>query len=239
MRFPGDYLRTRNREDGDGARPRRADRFQIDPGEVRRREADAVAEQHRQYVHQDLVDKAPLQALGGDVATEDLKALAARGAARRRDRLPDVAGEVRDARIRWLRWPMGEHEHGSGKGVVDAARLLGLHPVADVGGPPADEHRAGGRRDLVELVRADEAGELATSSPVHHMAGSGDEAVERHTPVHDDLAVSGARIVHPVPHRDSVRGRTQPEAAGYRFLAKPGPTAALLPLSKGSEPLFA
>ena len=45
-----------------------ADRFQVDPGEARRREADAVAEQHRQYVHQDLVDKAPLQALGGTSA---------------------------------------------------------------------------------------------------------------------------------------------------------------------------
>src|SRR6202035_1241988 len=52
-------------EDGDAARPRGADRLQVDPGEARGREADAVAEQHRQYVHQDLVDKAALQALGG------------------------------------------------------------------------------------------------------------------------------------------------------------------------------
>jgi hypothetical protein len=101
--------------------------------------------------------------------------------------------------MRGLRWPMGEDEHGSGKGVVDAARLLGLHPVSDVGGPPAGEHGAGGRRDLLELVRPDEVGELATSAPVHHMAGSGDETVKRHTPVHDDLAVPGARIAHPVP----------------------------------------
>src|SRR4051812_39667844 len=129
---------------------------------------------------------------------------------------------------------MGEDEHGSGKGVVDAARLLGLHPVADVGGPPADEHRAGGGRDLVELVRPDEVGELATSAPVHHMAGSGDEAVKRNTPVYDHLAVSGARIAHPVPHRDSLRGRTPQEAAGYRFLAQPGATALLLRLSKSS-----
>src|SRR5690349_11225504 len=75
-------------EDGDGARLRGADRFQLDPGEARGREADAVAEQHRQYVHQDLVDKAPLQALGGHVGAEDLQALAARGAARRGDRFP-------------------------------------------------------------------------------------------------------------------------------------------------------
>src|SRR2546429_5149841 len=129
---------------------------------------------------------------------------------------------------------MGEDEHGSGKGVVDAARLLGLHRVADVGGPPADEHRAGGRRDLVELVRPDEVGELATTAPVHHMAGSGDEAVKRNTPVYDHLAVSGARIAHPVPHRDSLRGRTPQEAAGYRFLAKPGPTALLLLLSRAA-----
>src|SRR6202035_3567775 len=123
--------------------------------------------------------------------------LAARGAARRGYRFPDVAGEVRDVRIRWLRWPMGEDEHRSGKGVVDAARLLGLHPVADVGSLPADEHGAGGRRDLLELVLPDEVGELATSAPVHHMAGSGDETVKRHAPVHDDLAVSAARIAHP------------------------------------------
>jgi len=30
----------------------------------------------------------------------------------------------------------------------------------------------------VELVRPDEVGELATIAPVHHMAGSGDEAVK-------------------------------------------------------------
>src|SRR6266487_4674468 len=44
-------------EDGDGARPCAADRFQVYPGEARGREADAVAEQHRQYIHQDLVDE--------------------------------------------------------------------------------------------------------------------------------------------------------------------------------------
>ena len=103
-------------EDGDASRPRGADWFQVDPGEARRREADAVAEQYRQYVHQDLVDKAPLQALGGHVGAEDLEVLAARGAARRGDRFPDVAGEVRDVRMRWLRWPMREYECGSKKG---------------------------------------------------------------------------------------------------------------------------
>src|SRR5207244_10796505 len=108
------------------------------------------------------------------------------------------------------------------------------HAGGDVGGRPADEHGAGGRRDRVELVRPDEVGELATAAPVHHMAGTGDEAVNRHTPVHDHLAVFGARIAHPVPRRDSLRGRTRQEAAGYRFLAKPGPTALLLLLSKAA-----
>src|SRR5215467_14171342 len=37
-------------EDGDGARPRAADRFQVYPREARGQEADAVAEQHRQYI---------------------------------------------------------------------------------------------------------------------------------------------------------------------------------------------
>jgi hypothetical protein len=49
------------------------------------------------------------------------------------------------------------------------------------------------------------------------MAGSGDEAVKRHTPVHDDLAVSGVCIVHSVPPkvlRDTdpiTSGDTQPD----------------------------
>src|SRR5688572_32704883 len=83
---------------------------------------------------------------------------------------------------------MGEEEHGSGEGVVDAARLLGLHPVAHLPRPPADEHGAGGRCDLREIVRCHEVGESPITSPVHGMAGAGDEAVERHAPVHDDLA---------------------------------------------------
>src|SRR5690242_13716981 len=64
-------------EDGDGARLRAADRFQVDPGWARGREADAVAEQHRKYVHQDLVDETPPQALAGHVGAEDLQVLAA------------------------------------------------------------------------------------------------------------------------------------------------------------------
>jgi hypothetical protein len=40
---------------------------------------DAVAELHRQYVHQDLVDEPPPQALACHVGTEDFKVLAARG----------------------------------------------------------------------------------------------------------------------------------------------------------------
>ncbi len=164
-------------------------------------------------------------ALGRHVGAEDLHVLAARGAARCGDRFSDVAGEVRDARIRWLGWPMGEYEHGSRKGVVDAARLLGLHPFSDVGGPPADEHGAGGRRDLVELVRAHEVGELATSAPVHHMAGSGDEAVKRHAPVHDDLPMSGARIAHPGPPKTLGWSR-DPAGRGNRRRGKIAPCNA-------------
>src|SRR4051794_17241430 len=47
-------------EDGAVARPHAAERFQVCPRETRGREANAVAEQHRQYIHQDLVDEFPL-----------------------------------------------------------------------------------------------------------------------------------------------------------------------------------
>jgi hypothetical protein len=79
-RTPG-LLADAEPEDGDGARQRAADRFQVYPGKARGREADAVAEQHRQYIHQDLVDEPPPQALAGHVGPEDLQVLAARGAA--------------------------------------------------------------------------------------------------------------------------------------------------------------
>ena len=101
-------------ENGDGARPRAADRFQVYPREARGREADAVAEQYRQDVDQDLVDEPPLQALAGHVGAEDLQVLAARGAARRGDGVPDVTGEERDPGVRRVRRPMGEDELGSG-----------------------------------------------------------------------------------------------------------------------------
>src|SRR5438132_9006869 len=89
-------------EDGDGARPRAADRLQVYPAEAWGREADAVAEQHRQYIHQDLVDEPPPQALAGHVGAEDLQVLAARGVQCRGDRIPDVTGEDRDLRVRRL-----------------------------------------------------------------------------------------------------------------------------------------
>lgn len=44
-------------------RLRVADRFQVDPAEARGREAHAITEQHRQHVHQDLVDEPSPQAL--------------------------------------------------------------------------------------------------------------------------------------------------------------------------------
>jgi hypothetical protein len=37
-----------------------AGRFQVNPAETRGREAHAIAEQHRQDVHQDLVDETSL-----------------------------------------------------------------------------------------------------------------------------------------------------------------------------------
>src|SRR5260370_665357 len=77
-------------EDGGGARPRAADRFQVYPGEARGREGDAVAEQHRQYIHQDLVDEPPLQALAGHVGAEDLQGLAARSVPCRGERCPET-----------------------------------------------------------------------------------------------------------------------------------------------------
>src|SRR5881275_3791686 len=128
-------------EDGDGARRRAADGFQVYPGEAWGREADPVAEQHRQYIHQDLVDEPPPQALAGDVGAEDLQVLAARGAARRGDRFPDVTGEEHLRRVRRLRRPMGEDEHGSGPSpaVFFAAKLVGVPlTLGHLIGPPPD-----------------------------------------------------------------------------------------------------
>jgi hypothetical protein len=112
-------------EDGDGARPRAADRFQVYPRQARGGEADAVAEQHRQDVYQDLVDEPPPQALAGHVGAEDLQVLGTGGAARRGDGFPDVTGEERDRRVRRVRRPVGEDELGSGPSpaVVFAAYL--------------------------------------------------------------------------------------------------------------------
>src|SRR6185437_17039432 len=63
--------------------------------------------------------------------------------------------------------------------------LVGVHPVAYLIGPPADEHGAGGRRDLRQpgRVRRHEV-----EDPVHRVTGTGDEAVKRHRPVHHHLA---------------------------------------------------
>jgi hypothetical protein len=78
-------------EEGRVARPRAAERFQVCPRKARGREADAVAEQHRQHIHQDLVDEPPLQALAGHVGAEDFEVLAARSVQCGGDRFPDVA----------------------------------------------------------------------------------------------------------------------------------------------------
>jgi hypothetical protein len=93
-------LRTRKRKDGDGSRPRAAERFQVCPRETRGGvEPDAVAEQHRQYIHQDLVDEPPPQALAGHVSTEDFEVPLARSVQCRGDRFPDVTGEERDRQV--------------------------------------------------------------------------------------------------------------------------------------------
>src|SRR5207344_163995 len=65
-------------EDGGVARSHGADRFQVDPGQSRGRERDAIAEQQRQHVDQDLVDEPSPQTLARHVGAEDLEVLAAR-----------------------------------------------------------------------------------------------------------------------------------------------------------------
>jgi hypothetical protein len=102
--------------------PRAVERFQVYPRETRGGvEPDAVAEQHRQDVYQDLVHESPLQALAGHVSAEDFEVLPSRGVQRRGDRFPDVTGEVRDLRGRRVRRLVGEDERGSGEGVAFVA----------------------------------------------------------------------------------------------------------------------
>src|SRR5262245_4041339 len=161
-------------EERDGARLRVADRFEVDPGQARGREVDAVAEQHRKYVHQDLVDETPLQALAGHVGAQDLQVLAARCVERRGHRFPEVTSEERDPRIRWVRRLVGKDEHGTGQGVLLVPRCrppLHVHPFAYLVGTPTDEHGARGRRDLLDdgRVRRHEV-----ADPVHRVTGSGD-----------------------------------------------------------------
>jgi hypothetical protein len=60
------------------------------------REANAIAEQHRQYRDEDLVDESSPEALGRNVGAQDLQVLAARGGFG-----ADVPGPA-------------THEHGSG-----------------------------------------------------------------------------------------------------------------------------
>ena len=125
-----------------------------------------------------------------------LQVLAARGVQRGRDRIRDVTGEVRDVRVRRVRRTMGENEHGSRERVLRACCLVRFHPGAHVPGAPTDEHCASGRRDLRDVFRCHEVGD-ASGPPVHRVAGTGDEAIERHRPVHDHPSSAG--IAHPVP----------------------------------------
>ncbi len=60
--------------------PRAVERFQVYPRETGGGvDPDAVAEQHWQDIHQDLVHEPALQALTGYVGTEDFEVLSARG----------------------------------------------------------------------------------------------------------------------------------------------------------------
>src|SRR6202035_6126345 len=88
---------------------------------------------------------------------------------------PDITAEDRDRRVRRIRRLMGEDELSSpvvGRG--DLVRILG-HTLTDLVGPPADEHGAGGRHDLRELV-LDRPYEV--EDPVHRVAGTSGEPVE-------------------------------------------------------------
>ena len=107
------YLRTRNRR---MVTSRDRELLTGSRSILGRLEADAVAEQHRHHIHQDLVDEPPPQALAGHVGAEDLQVLPARGVQCRGDRFPDITGEERDLRIRRVRWLVGQDEEVSGKG---------------------------------------------------------------------------------------------------------------------------
>ena len=65
------------------------------------------------------------------------------------------------------------------------------HTLGDLVGTPADEHGAGGVHDLRKRVLF-----LVLDDPVHRVVGAGDEAVQRHRPVHNDLAQASIRIAH-------------------------------------------
>src|SRR5207248_1550096 len=123
LRVPGGGLRAEDRgssgcpilladaepKERDGSRPCALERFQVDPGESRGREkANAVTEQNRQDIHQDLVHEPSSQALTGHVSTDDFEVLAARGMQRGGDGFPDITGEERDPRVRRLRRFVGE-----------------------------------------------------------------------------------------------------------------------------------
>ena len=101
-------------KDRDGSGPCAVERFQVYPGQAGgREEGNAVAEQDRQDIHQDLVHESPPQALTGHVGAEDFEVLAARGAQCRGDGFPDITGEERDRRVRRVRRVVGEDELSS------------------------------------------------------------------------------------------------------------------------------
>src|SRR6185312_9434062 len=83
-------------------------------------------------------------------------------------------------------------------------------------GPPADEHGAGGRHDLRELLlnRCYEV-----EDPVHRVAGTGGEPVDRHRSVHDHLAAPRVRVAHRAPPKN-LRGchpRRSDDVTGARM----------------------
>ena len=91
-------------KDGDGSVPRAVERFQVYRRETRGgEEPDAVAEQHRQDVYQDLVHQPPPQALARHVSPEDLQVLAPAASGARISSARQGTGTAR------REFPLGRH----------------------------------------------------------------------------------------------------------------------------------
>ena len=89
--------------------------------------------------------------------------------------------------LRLVRWLVRQDEH---RPPVVIGVLVG-HPLADLVGTPADEHGTSGLHDLRKRVLCEELEE-----PSHRVVGASDEAVQRHRPVHHDLAQTSLCVAH-------------------------------------------